>query len=141
MYPHLCLPHAHLGVQHLLPLPLFWPRARRFKLHPAVQASPLHLSSWPPKDWHFREKFSQEESHHGKSVFTRVEGQSTRVDESIGISMILSHVLLEGSKPRNKDSVTVTVESNEGRWQPSGKHDAESIGTGVQALLYLKWLL
>ena len=52
----------------------FWPRARRFKFHPAVQAPPLHLSTWPPNDWHFREKLSQEESHHGNSVFTRVEG-------------------------------------------------------------------
>lgn len=36
-------------------------------------------------------------------------------NESTGISMTLPHVLLEGSKPRNKDLVTVTVEGD--RWQ------------------------
>lgn len=43
-------------------------------------------------------------------------GQSTVVGNgSTGISKTLPHVLLEGSKPRNKDLVTGTVEGD--RWQ------------------------
>ena len=107
----------------------------QLKPHPFISPPGLQMIGTSERNYPRRKAIMETRSLQGW------RGQSTRVDESLGISMTLSHVLLEGSKPRNKDSVTVTVELNEGRWQRPGKHDAESTGTGLQALLYLKWLL